>query len=127
MNAILFSVLLGTDGRDYISRCHLESEACSKRLDRLSVQYSGRCNPCEGHHCDDGKECHIVDEDGGTESEEYYEYDNGVISLGNEESRRSEPSRVPTCMCDTNCPDDYAPVCASNGKTVRRTTFNRIR
>ena len=90
------------------------------------MQYSGRCDPCDGHHCDDGKECHIVDEE---EDEDgfYGSETSGILVLGDDEyygdqvvTTTSEPKRTPTCMCDVNCPEEYAPVCASNGKTVSR-------
>ncbi len=116
----------GTDGRDYPTECHLEKSACERRQVHLAVRYRGRCNPCAEHRCPATEECHLADDD--------------------EEGEEGEnPTRTPQCQCDlvscmlnTNhecnalsllfcnltiiflqdCSDEFAPVCASNGKTV---------
>ena len=82
---------LGSNGQDFSSRCHLEREACDRRAE-LSVRYAGKCNPCQGFECQSPKqECHVKD-----------------LDLG----------RTPTCICDRDCANETAPICASNGKTV---------
>ena len=86
----------GSDGRDYPTECHLEKAACDRRQVDLVVRYLGRCNPCSALRCDASKECHLAADE--------------------------EDSRTPACECDLDCPDDFAPVCASNGKTVSYTT-----
>ena len=61
--------------------------------------WEGHCNPCSEVHCESPKECHVV----------------RVPEKNN--------TRVPKCMCNTECPKTQADeqikyVCASNGKTV---------
>ena len=124
----------GTDGRDYPTECHLEKSACERRQVHLAVRYRGRCNPCAEHRCPATEECHLADDD--------------------EEGEEGEnPTRTPQCQCDlvscmlnTNhecnalsllfcnltifflqdCSDEFAPVCASNGKTVSVTKHAAI-
>ena len=90
---------IGSDGREYPSRCHLEQSACEKSLDHLEVVSNGRCNPCQEYKCDSPRECHVI------------------------LSPELNNTRVPKCMCNNDCPrssleGDIGYVCASNGKTV---------
>lgn len=91
---VVNQVVCGTDGRDYASQCHLEKEACEKRRDNLEVRFQGRCNPCQMLSCDSGTECHLVPDD-----------------------PTDDHTREAKCMCSNNCPDDFVPICGSNGKT----------
>lgn len=45
--------------------------------------------------CDSGTECHLVPDD-----------------------PTDDHTREAKCMCSNNCPDDFVPICGSNGKTV---------
>ena len=82
---------VGSNGQDYPSQCHLERVACERRLLDLSVTYAGKCNPCQGFECQNPQqECHVELE-----------------------------TRTPVCTCEKTCANETAPVCASNGKTVR--------
>ena len=90
---VCFLHLLGSNGQDFPSRCHLERDACERRVEDLVVRYEGKCNPCQGFECSDPhQECHI-----------------------------DLSSRNPVCDCNTDCANETAPVCASNGKTVSST------
>ncbi|TRY72500.1 hypothetical protein TCAL_00311 [Tigriopus californicus] len=91
---VVNQVVCGTDGRDYASQCHLEKEACEKRRENLEVRFQGRCNPCQMLSCDSGTECHLVPDD-----------------------PMDDHAREAKCMCSNNCPDDFVPICGSNGKT----------
>lgn len=105
--------MLGSDGRNYASVCHLEMRACEFRSTDLQPLYRGQCNPCQNHICDanPGSECHVV-------SEEIDEF-----SLGRDKNKDLLDldmfKRSPVCKCSANCPQEVNPVCASNGKTVR--------
>ena len=86
-------VFPGSNGQDFPSKCHLERDACEHRRSELTVRYAGNCNPCQGFECDTAQqECHVKD-----------------LDLG----------RTPSCTCDRDCANETAPICASNGKTVR--------
>lgn len=90
---VCFLHFLGSNGQDFPSRCHLERDACERRVEDLVVRYEGKCNPCQGFECSDPhQECHI-----------------------------DLSSRNPVCDCNTDCANETAPVCASNGKTVSST------
>ncbi len=102
----------GSDGHDYLSECHLAKWACERRHPELRVRYLGRCNPCaaagsgnggETSQCPAGLECHLQEID---------ELDAATVP-------EVELPRQPQCLCQTDCPDKFVPVCASNGKTVR--------
>ena len=83
----------GSNGQDFPSKCHLERDACEHRRSELTVRYAGNCNPCQGFECETAQqECHVQD-----------------LDLG----------RTPSCTCDRDCANETAPICASNGKTVR--------
>ena len=83
----------GSNGQDFPSKCHLERDACEHRRSELTVRYAGNCNPCQGFECETAQqECHVQD-----------------LNLG----------RTPSCTCDRDCANETAPICASNGKTVR--------
>ena len=86
-------VFPGSNGQDFPSKCHLERDACEHRRSELTVRYAGNCNPCQGFECETAQqECHVQD-----------------LDLG----------RTPSCTCDRDCANETAPICASNGKTVR--------
>ena len=86
-------VFPGSNGQDFPSKCHLETDACEHRRSELTVRYAGNCNPCQGFECETAQqECHVQD-----------------LDLG----------RTPHCTCDRDCANETAPICASNGKTVR--------
>ena len=73
----------------------MERDACERRVEDLVVRYEGKCNPCQGFECSDPhQECHI-----------------------------DLSSRNPVCDCNTDCANETAPVCASNGKTVSSTNL----
>ena len=89
----------GSNGQDYRSRCHLERDACERRLTNLTVVYRGRCNPCTEVTCKLTEECH-------------------VLLTGENKTKRETK-----CMCNHDCPevddhDESKYVCASNGRTV---------
>ena len=68
----------------------MEREACVRQVEDLVVRYEGKCSPCQGFKCSNPhEECHI-----------------------------DLSSRQPLCDCNTECANETAPVCASNGKTV---------
>ena len=68
----------------------------------------GRCNPCQALHCDSPSQCHLEPEEdlGEGEDEGFY-----------------EPLRTPKCVCDMECSENLAQICASDGKTVSASTF----
>ncbi|XP_063603261.1 follistatin-like isoform X1 [Penaeus indicus] len=50
----------GSDGRTYVSECHLLKRACRKKR-RLLVTHYGPCQTCSGVRCSAGKTC-VLDE-----------------------------------------------------------------
>ena len=57
--------------------------------------------------CDSNQECHLAEDEDFEAEEDVYGEQSDV-----------DVAREPMCVCDTLCPDDITPICASNGKTV---------
>ncbi|XP_037798440.1 follistatin-like [Penaeus monodon] len=79
----------GSDGRTYVSECHLLKRACRKRR-RLLVTHYGPCQTCSGVRCSAGKTC-VLDE-------------------------QLTPRCV---RCPTTCPapEKPRPICGADGRT----------
>nr|XP_037866862.1 agrin isoform X2 [Bombyx mori] len=48
----------GTDGKEYLSTCHLDKHACDNQLN-VTIKYHGKCDPCSEHECADGGVCQL--------------------------------------------------------------------
>ncbi|XP_042199559.1 agrin isoform X3 [Callorhinchus milii] len=78
----------GSDGQDYRNECELNMYACDRQKN-LYKKHNGPCDPCKDTQNDLNKACRV-----------------NPWNLKPEMLQRPE-----------NCPDDYEPVCADNGKT----------
>ncbi|OWF50645.1 Follistatin [Mizuhopecten yessoensis] len=86
------SIVCGTNGVTYVSKCWLQKSSCERRI-RVRVRHEEKCadmklpEPCAGFVCEPPKVC----------------------QLGNE--------RRPVCRCAETCPDTLELVCGSDGAT----------